>query len=339
MEPKKLDYVQWDITSACNLNCRHCREKPLVNIRDDVDISLAKSIIDQIVSFGTHTLSIAGGEPLMSPMLQEVLAYSSGKFDRIALSSNGTLINASNARMLSEYVSIVQISFDGHDAASHDSIRGKGTFDKSVRAVRILQDCGVRVGVRMTLCRQNMGNVKKYIDMAKGLGLPDAYMRRMIPTGNAAKCGLEEIPAQELEKCLGEAISYGRDLGMHVASADYFCQIQFNADARKKAENIGMMNGKVIGGCAVGTNSFYLMQNGVVAYCPYLPVFCGDLRKETLEHIWDNSEMFRIARSLRHNLKGKCSLCRYKFACGGCRAYAYATTGDILAEDSGCWIS
>ncbi|MFH1838966.1 MAG: hypothetical protein ABH820_01585 [Patescibacteria group bacterium] len=48
--------------------------------------------------------------------------------------------------------------------------------------------------------------------------------------------------------------------------------------------------------------------------------------------------MLRIARSLRYNLKGKCAICKYKFACGGCRAYAHATTGDILSEDTGCWI-
>jgi len=38
---------------------------------------------------------------------------------------------------------------------------------------------------------------------------------------------------------------------------------------------------------------------------------------------------------LRYNLKGKCAKCDYLYACGGCRAYAYAETGDILAEDSG----
>ncbi|MBU1032878.1 hypothetical protein KJ937_03035 [Patescibacteria group bacterium] len=52
----------------------------------------------------------------------------------------------------------------------------------------------------------------------------------------------------------------------------------------------------------------------------------------------ENSKMLRIARSLRYNLKGKCAICKYKFACGGCRAYAHATTGDILSEDTGCWI-
>lgn len=117
-----------------------------------------------------------------------------------------------------------------------------------------------------------------------------------------------------------------------------FCQIAFRDDSKKKAIEIQKLDGKHIGGCAIDINSFYVMQNGIIAYCPYLPVFCGDLRKNTLDEIWKDSQMFRVARNIRQNLKGKCSVCQYKFACGGCRAYAYAATGDILAEDSGCWL-
>nr|WP_276510927.1 SPASM domain-containing protein [Rhodobium orientis] len=98
------------------------------------------------------------------------------------------------------------------------------------------------------------------------------------------------------------------------------------------------MGGSVIGGCAVGINSFYLMQDGTISYCPYLPVYCGSLRENSLEYVWEHSEMLKVARALRYNLKGKCGTCNYLYACGGCRAYAYAKTGDILAEDSGCWI-
>lgn len=49
--------------------------------------------------------------------------------------------------------------------------------------------------------------------------------------------------------------------------------------------------------------------------------------------------MFKVARSLRYNLKGKCAVCKYKFSCRGCRAYAFVTTGDILSADDGCWIN
>ena len=199
-----------------------------------------------------------------------------------------------------------------------------------------MQTAGVPVAIRMTVYEGNKDEVIPFVSLAHQLGLPDAYLRRVIPSGNAK--GLKVLTANQLKTTLGDAINYGKSLGIHVASADYFCQISFNDKAREKAEKTQAMNGSVIGGCAIGINSFYVMQNGIIAYCPYLPIFCGDLRKNSLEEIWHNSQMFKVARSIRFNLKGKCSSCSYKFSCGGCRAYAYATTGDILEEDTGCWL-
>ncbi len=336
---KKLDYVQWDITSICNLNCVHCREKATVSdAKNDMTLSECKALIDQIVEFNTHTLSIAGGEPLMSPNIWEVLEYASGKFQRLVVSTNGTVMDADMAHKLKEYVTNIQISLDGSTAETHDAMRGVGNFEKSTNCVRFLSSIGVPVAIRLTLHSGNKNEVLRYVDLAKELGLSDAYLRRVIPTGNAVKYNLETLSSYELQHVIGSAISYGKEIGIHVGSADYFCQISFNEESRKKAIATQEMNGKHIGGCAIGFNSFYVMQNGVIAYCPYLPVFCGDLRKQSLNEIWENSEMMKVARSLRENLQGKCATCDFKYACGGCRAYAYAETGNILAEDSGCWI-
>lgn len=299
-----LDYVQWDITSACNLKCRHCREKATVSsLKDDLSLEEGKSLIDQIVTYHTRTLSIAGGEPLMSPLIWDMLAYASGKFERLVISSNGTIITDDIAKKLGAHVTVCQVSLDGSTVQTHDLMRGRGTFEKSLAGIRCLQNAGVEVAVRLTLYRGNMHDVRGYVDLAARLGLSAAYLRRVIPSGNAKKYGLEVLSPEELRDTIGDAIEYGRSIGIHVASADYFCQIAFRDDSRKKAIEIQKLDGKHIGGCAIGMNSFYVMQNGIVAYCPYLPVFCGDLRKQTLDEIWRDSQMFRVARSCVRTLR------------------------------------
>ena len=92
---------------------------------------------------------------------------------------------------------------------------------------------------------------------------------------------------------------------------------------------------KVWGGCTAACNFLYVLLNKDVLACTAITEPCGNLNDNTLEEIWYNSKQVEELRT-RENLKGKCGKCKRKYICGGCRAYAYATTGDILGEDSFC---
>ena len=66
-----------------------------------------------------------------------------------------------------------------------------------------------------------------------------------------------------------------------------------------------------------------------------LPVIAGDLRKQEFAEIWENAEVFRQLREA-DNLKGKCGCCEFRNVCMGCRARAFAASGDFLAEEPFC---
>jgi radical SAM protein with 4Fe4S-binding SPASM domain len=68
-----------------------------------------------------------------------------------------------------------------------------------------------------------------------------------------------------------------------------------------------------------------------------LQVKLGNVRKQSIREIWDNSPILAKLQS-RGLLKGTCGKCEYRDQCGGCRGRAYEETGDILAEDPGCWL-
>jgi AdoMet-dependent heme synthase len=88
-------------------------------------------------------------------------------------------------------------------------------------------------------------------------------------------------------------------------------------------------------GCLAGTGVCFISHEGEVFPCGYLPVIAGDLRKQTFADIWDNAEVFRQLRQ-PDNLKGKCGCCEFRNVCMGCRARAYAATGDFLDEEPFC---
>ena len=85
-------------------------------------------------------------------------------------------------------------------------------------------------------------------------------------------------------------------------------------------------------GCLAGTGVCFISHEGEVYPCGYLPVIAGDLRKQTFVDIWENSTVFHELRDVR-NLKGKCGCCEFRNVCMGCRARAYAATGDFMDEE------
>ena len=333
----KVKLVQWDITGNCNLNCTYCREKRTDSL-PDLDFETIKSIIDQFADIKAKMVTIAGGEPLMYKKLPDVLEYLKGKVEVIGITTNGTLVSGKNIPYLKEYVDGVQVSIDGSCPEVHDRFRGKGSFGKMMRGIDQLLNNGFAVYPRLTIGHENKHDVENYIRLIHSLGIKRAYLRRTIPSGNSKDT--PPLSAAELFLIFKNAYETGHSLGMHIGSADYFSQLYFDPEERAKAEkNLSDKPGKILSGCSIGIEAFYLAQNGQVLFCPYLPVYCGDMTKEHIRDIWKTSEMLDISRNLRWNKEGKCATCRYLMCCGGCPAYIYLTTGKLTASDNGCWIN
>ncbi|MGZ4815087.1 MAG: radical SAM protein [Terriglobales bacterium] len=88
-------------------------------------------------------------------------------------------------------------------------------------------------------------------------------------------------------------------------------------------------------GCLAGTGVCFISHEGEVFPCGYLPVLAGDLRKKKFAEIWNDSVVFEQLRDT-NNLKGKCGCCEFRNVCMGCRARAFAATGDMLDPEPFC---
>jgi len=88
-------------------------------------------------------------------------------------------------------------------------------------------------------------------------------------------------------------------------------------------------------GCLAGTGVCFISHEGEVFPCGYLPALAGDLRKQSFADVWNNSVVFDALRD-DDNLKGKCGCCEFRHVCMGCRARAFAATGDFMAEEPFC---
>jgi len=88
-------------------------------------------------------------------------------------------------------------------------------------------------------------------------------------------------------------------------------------------------------GCLAGTAVCFISNQGEVYPCGYLPALAGDLKKQPFADIWENSVVFNQLRDV-NNLKGKCGCCEFRNVCMGCRARAFAATGNYLDEEPFC---
>lgn len=88
-------------------------------------------------------------------------------------------------------------------------------------------------------------------------------------------------------------------------------------------------------GCLAGQAVCFISHSGEVFPCGYLPVSSGNIKTTPLPAIWRQSQIFQDLRN-DSGLEGKCGCCEYKKVCMGCRARAYAETGDYMAEEPNC---
>ena len=88
-------------------------------------------------------------------------------------------------------------------------------------------------------------------------------------------------------------------------------------------------------GCLAGTAVCFISHQGEVYPCGYLPALAGDLKKQSFADIWESSVVFNELRDT-NNLEGKCGCCEFRNVCMGCRARAFAATGNYLGEEPFC---
>lgn len=360
-----LRLVFWETTKACNLTCKHCRAVPRRSVGPtELTTSRAFDLIDQIAKVSKPVFVLSGGEPLFRPDLFDIAEYGVSTGFRMALATNGTLVNGLTAAKIADAgISRVAISLDGADPDTHDRFRGQlGAHALALRGLRNLRDEGVSVQINSTIAKHNVTEVPRLLELALDIGADALHLFMLVPVG----CGLEIAPAQmlppdEYERVLRwfdeESRTCPIDLKATCAPHYYRIRAQRIEEERSRGDMTStfiapgtrakaaptMLGGGQHGqhlsamtrGCLAGTSVCFISNEGAVYPCGYLPVSAGDTRSTPFKDIWSDSQVFAQLRDYS-SYEGKCGECRFGAICGGCRARAYAATGSFLAEEPFC---
>ncbi len=146
-----LRYLELLLTDRCNLKCGHCYIGD--GLHRDLSMEQIRRITWEFEEIQGLRLLLSGGEPLLHPRFWEINEILTGRAFRSVIISNGTLISREVAGRLN--VHEVQISLDGMKEG-HDYLRGKGSFEKALKAIDYLQEANVKVSVATMIHRGNL---------------------------------------------------------------------------------------------------------------------------------------------------------------------------------------
>ncbi len=164
-----LRLIFWELTAKCNLKCQHCRAEAQDDfVEGELTTAELLKVARDIREFADPIIILTGGEPLVRGDICDVIAECTRLFTRVALATNGTLVDDDTARrIVASGIRRVSISLDGARAKTHDEFRGlPGSFDDALRGFEALKRAGASVQVNTTVTRHNESELSELLDLA-----------------------------------------------------------------------------------------------------------------------------------------------------------------------------
>lgn len=337
-----LRLLAWETTRRCNLACAHCRAAAGQGpYEGELSTGEGKALLADIATMGQVVVILTGGEPLLREDIFELAAYGTSLGHRMVMAVNGTLLTAEIAGRLKEAgIQRLSISLDGATAASHDRLRQvPGAFAGALQGIQILNEAGLPFQVNTTVIAANRAELPAISALAEELGAAAHHVFVLVPTGRGEEIRDQLLSAAEYEETLRWLLARQKEGRIHIkptcAPQYYRLWRQEAAAAGEKISPASHGMEAMTKGCLGGQGFAFVAYNGVVQPCGYLELPAGDIRQAQFSRIWAESPLFRQMRHLEE-YHGKCRRCEYRRVCGGCRARAYALTGDVLGDEPLC---
>jgi len=283
-----LRYLELQITNRCNLQCRHCYIPE--GSHQDLSIKQIQKVFEEFEEIQGLRLLLSGGEPLLHPHFWEFNNALRNYAFRSVLLSNGTLINEEVVKRL--HVHEVQISLDGMKEG-HESLRGKGTFEKTMRAIDHLQGANIRVSVATMIHRRNLSEFDQLASLLQSKNVEEWNV---------------DVP------CLEGRLKTNQDLWVAPSEASRFLSYGYGGGFHGSIKNF-----------TCGTHLCAIIPNGAVCKCGLFSQESVGSIEEGLRTCWA-----RLPRIEIKDLACNCSVieeCR-----GGCR-YRAKLQGGLLQPD------
>jgi len=261
-------------TMRCNLNCYGCYAGKY-STEDGLGLGTLERLLLEAEEMGVYFITISGGEPFVlgEDLLRIMERHNSILFQ---VYTNGTLIDREVARRLAEMGNVYPcVSVEGFEKET-DARRGKGTYQKILRAMDNLREEGVVFGFSATATRENNELIvsEEFVDFYRDKGCLIGWYFHYVPVGKEP--GIELMPTPE------QRIFRRKELVKRRARHDILLADFWN-------------DGPMVGGCMAGGRKYlHINSDGEVEPCVFVHFAADNIKDKSLKDILQSPFFTRI---------------------------------------------
>ncbi len=344
--------IIWNFTNRCNLSCRHCYSYADPNSKDFLTTEFILNAIGDLKKANVKFVIFSGGEPLIRKDIFDIADAMRENGIVTYLSTNGLYVSEKNVDKIIEKFNYIGISIDGIGQV-HDDFRGlKGAFDRSIAAIKLIQQHGGNAGMRFTMTAETQDSFYDIFKLAEDIGVDKLYLSHLVYSGrgldNLKMDMSKEKRLEFVNFIIDKALEYqksGKKIDIVTGNMEMDAIIlleKFSSIYPEKRDEM-LERLKAWGGNSAGKRLGNIDWEGRVKPDPFFPFFIGDMRENSFDKIWLNEEndILQKLRQYPRKLSGKCKNCGVIDICnGGSRSRAYAVSdGDLWSEDPSCYLS
>jgi len=155
----------------CNLACAGCGkiQHPTAILRQNLS---PEDCFHAVEECGAPVVSIAGGEPLLHPQIDEIAAGLVARKKFIYLCTNALLLEKYVDRFTPSPYFTFSVHLDGLRERHDELVCREGTFDIAIRAIKAAKNMGFRVTTNTTVFEgENAEELRAFFDYASALGI------------------------------------------------------------------------------------------------------------------------------------------------------------------------
>ena len=347
--PRALDL---SLTGRCNLRCAYCFYADEMVGRRDLPADRWLAFFRELESLAVRSLTLSGGEIFMRPDLWELVDGLVAARMRYSILTNGTLLTEETIAQLGQggcrrRLDSIQVSIDGSCAEIHDASRGKGSFEKAIRGLRLLKAAGFPATARVTVNRHNVGDLERTFRLLlDDVGLARVGTNDAMPmgTGCTRREDIVLLPAQRPE-AMRALVRLERDYpGRIQASAGSLAlwhMFREMEEARATGRKTRRWKMGSLSSCGCMFAKLAVHHDGMIVPCNMLAAASlGTIGETPIRSIWQDHPLLKEMRGRGEipmaQMPG-CAGCEWiPYCSGGCPAAEYARTGAMNVANPEC---